>query len=180
MSHKHILLNTVLIVILGILCFKLYQIWATPIDSVLPPTKPKAPRQETQQVQKKKAVTASLKRSVLQVIPQRDIFSPSRGAIDRGGTQKKGPSMVKPPRLFGTVIIDGDRRAILEDPVTKVTRLYRINESIAGLIISRIEKDRVILKGSRGRTIQVRLRNAKGNPPVHPEGPPAPPHREAK
>ncbi len=64
------------------------------------------------------------------------------------------------PKLFGTIIMKYKKIAIFEDPITKITRIYNINDSVAGFIILDIQEDRVILLWGE-EEIEVYLRDAK-------------------
>ncbi len=64
------------------------------------------------------------------------------------------------PKLFGTIIMKYKKIAIFEDPITKITRIYYINDSVAGFIILDIQKDKVILLWGE-EEIEVYLRDSK-------------------
>lgn len=69
------------------------------------------------------------------------------------------------PKLFGTIIMKYKKIAIFEDPITKITRIYYIGDSVAGFIILDIQEDRVILLWG-DEEIEVYLRDAKDIQPV--------------
>ena len=110
---------------------------------------------------------------VFQAIVLKDIFRPSR-------TEPKPEEIVKPgitlppPKLFGTIIMGDEKTAILEDPATKISKIYRINESVGGFVITNIQKDKVILTRDNEIT-EVYLREIKAFRPSPVPTPPATP-----
>ncbi len=85
---------------------------------------------------------SDLDNAVYNVIVQKDLFRPSRSASSTDEASI-GLSPKETPKLFGTIITENWRSAILEDPSTKMTKLYKINGLFAGFIVSDIQKDKV-------------------------------------
>jgi len=100
--------------------------------------------------------TSPLPGSAYDIIARNDL---TRSATEREDNIAAGLSK-NAPVLFGTIIMDNRSMAILEDPSTKVTTLYNINDSLSGFVISDIQKDKIIMKNG-GTTIEVNLRDEK-------------------
>jgi type II secretory pathway component PulC len=98
-------------------------------------------------------------------ISKLDLFRPSRSApvISKVKKEEK-PPLKDPPKLFGTVILGDNKTAILEDPDSKTTKVYRLDDSIAGYKISEILEDKIVLSRD-GDKVEVRLRDDKGIKP---------------
>jgi hypothetical protein len=95
-----------------------------------------------------------------QIIVDKDLFRPSRTPIKGNGQITAPLSPKERPKLFGTMIMDSRRFAILEDPSTKASKIYYLNDSFSGFTVSEILEDKVILK--RGdESIEVKLREKK-------------------
>lgn len=95
------------------------------------------------------------------VISKLDLFRPSRSVAGKKKVRVGKAAPKDHPKLFGTVILDGYKSAILEDPVTKSTKTYSVNDSIAGYLISDILEDKVVLTRG-GEPYEVKLRENKG------------------
>lgn len=65
------------------------------------------------------------------------------------------------PRLFGVTITNDNKISIIEDPSTKSTGIYRIDDSVAGFIVLDIQEDKVLLLRD-GKEFEIRLRDSKG------------------
>ncbi|MBI4686361.1 MAG: hypothetical protein HY756_01015 [Nitrospirae bacterium] len=156
MLKSYFLLNLILIIIIGFLAFEFYNVWSAPVSLIR-----SAVQKKSGAVSPQAAVTEEKKpdEAAFQAIVQKDIFRPLR-------TEPKFDEMAKPqvplipPKLYGTVITDVEKSAILEDQNTKVTKSYRINDTIGGMLILDIQKDKVILS-KEDRTIEVHLREVK-------------------
>lgn len=181
MLRNYFLINLILIVIIGFLGFKFYEILARPLDIPTPLVQQQSQSDKSESTRTEKDVTgekkADLDVSVYQVIVLKDLFRPSRSAPKAEDTSTES-FLKEAPKLFGTIILGDQRSAILEDPSTKITRLYRINDSFAGFIISDIQKDRVVLS-KEGKSIEVKLREIKTivlppqqQPQIRPQVPP--------
>jgi len=160
MLRNYFLINIVLLVIIGFLGVKFYGVYTRASDI---PERPTA-EQVRKESARAKGEDRPLDPSLFQVISNMDLFRPERSPY-RGETSQQVISKT-PPRLFGTVILNNERTAILEDPDTKATHSYHVNEPIGGYVISEILEDRVVLL-SNGERSEVRLREEKkGLPPV--------------
>jgi len=159
MLRRYLLINLILLIITGILAFKFYSTLAHPIEIPSKPGISKVKKEEETSVSKNKP----LDKEFFKIIAEKDLFRPSRTApLLRHNISPSREELPKnPPRVFGTVLSDIETMALIEDPVTKTTRRYHVNESVSGFIISEIQKDKVIfLKGNE--RIEVKLREPKG------------------
>lgn len=157
MLRNYFFVNLVLVIIITFLGIELYKVFAYSVDI------PSGPEIQTEEksVTDNKRKEAALHEGSFQIISNMNLFSPARSAplIKKDKTAKAGPKNA--PRLFGTIILNSIRTAILEDPDTKTTKTYRVNESVAGFVISEILEDKVVLL-SDGEKVEVRLREDKG------------------
>ena len=75
------------------------------------------------------------------------------------------------PRLFGTTITNKDKIAIFQDPFTKSTGTYRIDDSVAGFIVLDIQQYKaILLRGNK--EFEVALKNPEDfetDPPISAE-----------
>jgi type II secretory pathway component PulC len=160
MLRNYFFINLMLLVIIGFLGVKFYEVYMRTTDIPEGPAAKQVQKENTQVKSEDRAVDPS----IFQVISNMDLFRPARSPYRGEPSQQALPKT--PPRLFGTVILDNEKTAILEDPDTKATRSYHVNESIGNYVISEILEDRVILM-SNGERSEVRLREEKkGLPPV--------------
>jgi hypothetical protein len=162
MFRNFFLINIILLIIIGFLTFKFYKILAHPLDI---PSKPVAKKVKEDKI----IITNEDKlpdKSSFEIIAEKDLFKPSRTAPLLNNTSKH-VSTKDLPRLFGTIILNNERIALLEDPVTKITKGYHINDLVAGFVISEIQKDKVILLKDN-KTVEVELREKKGFKPRRP------------
>jgi hypothetical protein len=108
-----------------------------------------------------KHVERSVTEASFNVISELDLFRPSRSPAEKKEVKvEKGPPK-DPPKLFGTIIFNDLKTAILEDPGTKSTKNYKINDTIAGFVVSDILEDKVVLLRD-GESHEVKLRESKG------------------
>lgn len=167
MPRRYFLINLALLVIAVFLGFKLYKAFSKPLDIPLQAS------EKIQRLKTEKSANAKPELNIIdyETIVQKDLFRPSRFTAP--------PEMSVPlekPKLFGTIIMDSGKSAILEDPITKTKKLYNLNDSISGFIVSDIQEDKVIfLRGTE--KIEVMLREVKGGasmmrPPARPQMPP--------
>jgi type II secretory pathway component PulC len=158
MLHRYFLINLILLIIIGILAFKFYSILTHPVEIPSKPGISKVKEEETE-ISKDKP----LDKEFFKIIAEKDLFRPSRTAplLKKNTSPSTQTLLKKPPRVFGTVISNVETIALIEDPVTKSTKSYHVNDSVAGFIISEIQKDKVIfLRGDE--KIEVKLREPKG------------------
>ncbi len=147
-------------IIVGMLGLRLYKTWVKPLDTAaqktLQPIQKDKKISEHKKTEEKKEL--SFNETVYNVIVQNDLFRPSRSApqVEEISLQ----FFANPPKLYGTIIMGNDKSAILEDPNTKTTRLYSLNDLFGGFTISDIQDNKVVL--SRGdKSIEVKLREIK-------------------
>jgi type II secretory pathway component PulC len=159
MLRNYFVINIVLIVIIAVLGLKLYKVIAYSIE-IPAEAGVKHPREESVDI---KRANNNLKGKSFQVISEMDLFRPSRTPVLSTDTSK--PQTPKnPPKLFGTILLNNKKTAILEDPETKTTRNYHINDSVAGYVIADILEDKVVFF-TDGDKVEVRLRDNKGVKP---------------
>ena len=160
MFRNYFLINLLLILMITILGFKFYKV-AT--ERVALPAPAAAEAKQTR-VPSVKHAERTLNTDSYNVISDLDLFRPSRSPVKKGEVKvEKGP-LKDPPKLFGTIILNELKTAILEDPDTKSTKNYRINDTVAGYVISDILEDKVVLQRD-GENYEVKLRASKGITP---------------
>ncbi len=161
MLRNYFLINVILFIILVFLGFSFYKVWFQPLDIPTQLTQQQPPADKKATVARKQL---TIDEAAYNVIVKKDLFRPSRSAPPSEDASKV-PSSKESPVLFGTVITADQKSAILEDRSTKTRKLYHINDSVAGFIISDIQEEKVILL--RGdETIEVKLRDMKDIKPV--------------
>ncbi|MBI5739486.1 MAG: hypothetical protein HZA16_02095 [Nitrospirae bacterium] len=173
--RNYFLINLVLLVGIVFLGVEFYEIYFRKMD--IPLEAPAGPAGK--EVKAVEDGPLPLDPAPFQVISELDIFRPTRSPYKEEAAQQAVPKI--PPRLFGTIILGSEKTAILEDPNSKSTRIYRINEKIGGFLVSEILEDKVVLTWD-GEKSEVRLREEKkGLPPVKPVAaqPPAAPQPPA-
>ncbi len=157
MFRNYFLINILLFIIVAFTGFKFYKVLTYPMDI---PSKPGIREVETDTT----AVTREdkpLKETSFRIITEKDIFRPSRTASLLKNNTSKQIFSKNLPKLFGTIIINNNKTALLEDPATKVTKSYHLNDSVAGFVVSDIQKNKVILS-KNNKTFEVQLRDRKG------------------
>ena len=168
MPRRYFLVNLALLVIAIFLAFILYKVLSKPLDVPLQSS------QKTQRPKTGKSINTEPELHIndYETIVQKDLFRPSRSAAT---SEMSSIVPLEKPKLFGTIIMDSGKSAILEDPITKTTKLYNLNDSIAGFVVSDIREDKVILLRGTEK-IEVMLREVKGasmmRPPAGPQMPP--------
>ncbi len=156
MPRNYFLINILFLVIIGLLSFTFYKTWTKPYDipdrstvTLKDAAKGPVPFQEEKIIE-----------SSFQAISEKDLFRPSRASAPETASSKPLSSR-ESPRLFGTMIMNNKNVAILEDPSTRTTKLYYVNDSISGFVITDIEKEKVTLtKGTD--IVEIKLRDNKG------------------
>lgn len=99
------------------------------------------------------------------VIAAGNLFHPSRSMKKKPAVTSRPVADSELPQLFGTVIMNEKKFAILEDRSTKKSSLYKVNDAVSGFIIARILENKVILQKD-GESIEVNLRaDKKFTPP---------------
>jgi hypothetical protein len=157
MLRNYFLINLILILVLSFLGFKLYETYRATAGIPL-----------SSEIKKKKAKNVTTRRAPVfneasyNVITQKDLFRPSRSAPDQKAektSEKTDPK--NPPKLFGTIILENEKSAILQDSESKATKTYKLNELISGFTITEILEDKVVLVKD-GENLEVKLREDKG------------------
>lgn len=151
MRRNFILINIVLACLLIFFSFRLYSIWSSPLEEI-------RPSQKKTQTEKGEAEEVRKDIASYQVIVQKDLFRPSRTEFKPVAKSTLPPT--PPPRIFGILIMDNNKIAILEDSTSKKKKNYHVGESIGDLVVSEIEKDKVILLRGDEKVI-VNLREVK-------------------
>jgi hypothetical protein len=154
LKWKYLLINLFLsALIIVFLVFKLHGIWTIPTEEVQPSKKAS--------IEKEKIETPQVKKEIVtyQIIAQKDLFRPSRTELKSEAIKSPLP-LTPPPKLFGVVIMDNDRIAILEDPSSNRRKTYRTGEGVGDFTISEIEKEKVILLRGEEK-VAVNLRETK-------------------
>ncbi|MBI4839317.1 MAG: hypothetical protein HY806_09315 [Nitrospirae bacterium] len=174
MFRKNILINIILVALTIFLGLKVYKIWTRPLSLT--------PAQAQQKTAGEKPPEAAPEaeqmpvEEIFQPIVQNDVFRSARNEPKPEEISKPvAAAPVIPPKLFGTVIYGDLKTAILEDPATKLSKIYRINESVGGFVLSDIQKDKVVLSRD-GEITEVYLREIKAFKP-QPSPVPQPPQR---
>lgn len=160
MIRNYFLLNLLLILFIGMLGNKFYHVLKYSAEMPLKAGNEQERKEYIAIEHKDKAFNEGS----FEAISALDLFRPSRTAplVKKKGSEKT--PLLNPPKLFGTVILNDNKTAILEQPDTKTTKTYRINDTIAGYTVLEIHEDKVVLSGN-GERVEVRLRDDKGVQP---------------
>ena len=148
MSRSLLTLNVLSISIAAVLWVSLVQLfWSRP---QLPT--PRAPSAAPSRVaQDAEFATDRVPLTSYLVVATKSLFSPTRSETESLlGQQAAGPKPVLP----GVVIGGANRRAYLEDPVSKRVVSYAVGDATPGGGLDRIEEDRVVIIG-RGGALEV-------------------------
>jgi len=137
--RRHFIINFILFGLAIVLSYMLYDIWRTPIEEVHPPEKKTQGKIKSETDETKKDIVA------YQVIVQKDLFRPTRTEWKEEAI-KSGLPPTPPPTLYGIMITDNDRIAILEESPSSIKRkIYRVKDQIGGFVVSEIEREKVVL-----------------------------------
>ena len=161
MLRNYFILNLLLILILGVLGFKLYNVLALSVKIPSEASESDVRKEDIDNSQREKAINES----TYDTISRLDLFRPSRTAPLAENKKEEQSPLKSPPKLFGTIILKENTTAILEDPDTNKTKVYRVNDSIAGYRVAEILEDKVVLSVN-GDKIEVKLRDDKGIKPA--------------
>lgn len=156
MFRNYFLINLVLILMISVLGFKFYDVATHRVE--LPSLSAVTKKQAKFDIIK--PVERTVNEKAYDVISNLDLFRPSRTPVSTTEVKTEKAPDKNPPKLFGTIILNDLKTAILEDPDTKSTKNYRINDSIAGYVVSDILEDKVVLTRN-GDSIEVKLREIK-------------------
>ena len=155
--RNYFIINLALFILIIFLGLKTFNVISYPTDTFM---KPKA------RVVERKSVSITPKiglasESVFNVISDKNIFSPSRRLFTpKTGTVAAQASPKDTPKLYGTIIIGNRKSAMLQDPETKVTRNYYVNDTVGDFVVKDIQEEKVILLLGE-ETIEVKLREKK-------------------
>jgi hypothetical protein len=157
MQRNYYVLNVSLAMIIAFLGVRLYKVLTTRLEL---PAEPSAVRSRNSN-QKGGQKIARGAGSSFDVIVSKNLFHPSRSTITN-----KAPEVSKPvsrseiPQLFGTIIMNDRKLAILEDRAAKKSNLYEVNDSVSGFLVAKIMENKVVLQRG-GEKIEVNLREDK-------------------
>ena len=148
----------VLVIMLGFLGFKFYKVVSYSMD--VPSEAAVVEGEKSNDIDIKFKDNVPDKAS-FQIISRKDLFRPSRTASVTPVRTAPKNIPTDPPKLFATIVRGSDSIAIIEDPDTKKSKSYRINDQVAGYLISEILEDRVILLLGADK-LEIKLRDDKG------------------
>lgn len=160
MLRNYFLINLALISIISVLGYNFYGVvtdkTAIPSSAIV--------EKGTEKKAQGNAYEKKLNTAAFNVISKKDLFKPSRSSSSAVEGTKNEEISKDMPKLFGTIIINENKTAILEDPSSKSTKTYRINDSVAGYVITDILEEKVVFSAN-GEKIVVKLREDKGVKP---------------
>jgi hypothetical protein len=157
MIRNYFLLNVLLFTVIILLGFKLYDAWTTTLDI------PDIAGQQKVRVDKPERADVredELSENAFDVITSKDPFSPLRSLSKKAPETARPVAPAEKPQLFGTMIMNNTEFAIFENPSTKKTNIYYLNDKIAGFVVSDIQEEKVVLLKD-GESVEVRLRDDK-------------------
>ncbi|MBI5663524.1 MAG: hypothetical protein HZC49_00325 [Nitrospirae bacterium] len=157
MIRNYFLLNLLLILVAGLLGNKLYRVVKYTAEI---PAEAVTVEERKEDIAVEHADKA-FDENAYEPISEMDIFRPSRTAPSAESKAAEKPPLPPPPKLFGTVILNENKTAILEQSDTKTTKVYRINDTVSGYTVLEIHEDKVVLLGNDEK-VEVRLRDDKG------------------
>lgn len=150
-----------LLLVITLLGTRLHDVITTPPEIPTEPTAATSRKYET----KPDNIPAHTDSAYYDVILSKNLFHPSRSITKKTPEETAPVSKNEIPQLFGTIILNDKKSAILQDQATKKSNLYEINDTVSGFIVSQILKNKVILE-KRGESIEVSLRaDKKFTPP---------------
>lgn len=157
MLRNYFLLNLLLALIIVGLGLELYDVISHPLQMPSEAVAEDIQRRSVDFTDRGKVINES----DFDAISRLDLFRPSRTASLKNDKKTDLPPLKPPPKLFGTVILNGNKTAILQDSDTRSTKVYRINEFVSGYKVIDILEDRVILLANEDK-VEVKLREDKG------------------
>jgi len=157
MIRNYFLLNLLLILIIAVLGNKFYHVLKYSAEIPIEAGTSEV-RDEVVAVEHR---GRAYDENAFEVISAMDLFRPSRTApsVEKKATEK--PPLPAPPKLFGTVILNENKTAILEASDSRTTKVYRLNDTVSGYTVVEIHEDKVVLLGNDEK-VEVRLRENKG------------------
>lgn len=158
MLRNYFLINIVLVVLLGLLGYKFYKVvtYSMPVPAEASVAEGRKPMDIA--VKFKGTIPS---RSFFQIISDKDLFRPTRTAPADSTAAAPVNTRAGNPKLFATIVGGSESIAIIEDPNTRKTKSYRLNDLVGGFVVSEILKDRVVLSAGDEK-IEVKLREDKG------------------
>lgn len=158
MIRNYFLINLLLITVISFLGIELYKVLDHYVEI---PSIADMEVHKKKKVEEERRTNKKININSFNVISKKDLFRPSRTAL-LVKSEKEEKSLPKnTPKLFGTIILNEFKTAILEDPDTRTTKNYGINDSIAGFTVSEILENKVILLFNDEK-VEVKLRDNKG------------------
>ncbi len=159
MIRNYFLINLLLITVISFLGIELYKVmdYSVEIPSLVDMEKVHKKKKVEEERRTKKKININS----FNVISQKDLFRQSRTALLLKNEKVEKSLPKNAPKLFGTIILNEFKTAILEDPDTRTTKNYGINDSIAGYTVSEILENKVILLFNDEK-VEVKLRDSKG------------------
>ena len=162
MFKNYFLINLTLMVITAILVLKLHGQLNRSYEI------PRLPGEDVQDIagsESDRPAAPALNPADYAVIADRNLFHPSRSGEEKKAETPAALPLKEKPQVFGTTIMNNKRFALIENPATKKTALYRLNDTIAGFTVSEILREKVILARG-GDTVEIGLREDKTFTPV--------------
>ncbi len=156
MPRNLFLINLIMIIMIGLLGYWFYKVWVRPLDLPVKAGQENVVPDEDADGNMKRPMD----KAAYDIIAQKDLFRPSRTASNAESVPAS-VSAGDAPKLFGTIIKNDIKMAILEDPSSKTTKIYNVNDSVAGFRVSEILQDKVVLMRGNEK-IEVKLREEKG------------------
>ncbi|UCH45425.1 MAG: hypothetical protein JSV11_01610 [Nitrospiraceae bacterium] len=159
MLRNRFFINLVLLVIILLLGGKLYSTVSRTADI---PIRPAEKKDEEVKVDIK-PVDRTINDSNVHLIAKLDLFRPSRTPFvgEKKDETVKETAPGNPPKLNGTVLLNNRQTAILQDPNTKKTAMYHVNDTVAGFTVSEIMEEKVVLLRGAEK-VEIKLREDKG------------------
>jgi hypothetical protein len=158
MLRNLFVINTILVILAGFLCIKLYGALTQRLE--LPTGQPAGGAAKTQKDDLKRA--RRIEPGSFEIIASGNLFNPSRSGKAKTGVQStQSPPPKNEPKLFGTIIIGDRKSAIIEDPESKSRKTFGLQDVIGGYVVSDIQEDKVVLLWGTD-PITIRLRDDKG------------------
>lgn len=166
MLRNFFIVNLVLLILAGYIGIKIYKTITSPLAL------PKISNMKRSEVEIGSKSGINVMTRSYDILTEKDPFNPERRShIKNPPDSPKTPPVSDRPKLFGTILMGEIRRAILEDPMTKQRKIYGINDSVGGYIVTDIQEEKVILSRN-GQEIEIKLREDKGVKPLRLKIPP--------
>jgi len=158
MLRNYFLINIVLLIILGMLGFNFYKVATYSMDI---PSEASVAKDQKSKVLDSKFKGKVPDKASFKIISSKNLFKPTRTSSPEAVSTAPRNGQGNYPKLFATIIRGSGSTAIMLDPSTKKTKAYRINELVAGYLITDIQADRVMLLSGETK-VEIKLRTDKG------------------